>query len=367
MNKPFSMWNLVGRNLSFTLDAETAHGLAIKALKLGAVRTRSVHSDPRLHRKVAGLDFANPIGVAAGFDKNAEVPDELLATGFGFTEVGTITPLAQTGNPKPRIFRLPADEAVINRLGFNNAGHAAAIERLKARRRKNGIIGSIGINIGANKDSADRADDYVRGIKAFYPFADYFTVNISSPNTPGLRDLQARDQLSNLMQLIVDARGAMTTQKQPSIPIFLKIAPDLTDTELDDIIAVVLDKKIDGMIVSNTTIDRSMLSRPSQEAGGLSGKPLFERSTIMLAKTRQRAGKDLALIGVGGVDSAETALTKIQAGADLVQVYTGMIYRGPTIANDINRGLSKLLDSQGASHIGDLRDNAVDEWANKGR
>lgn len=356
------VWTTIGRRASFLLDAETAHGLAIRGLKTGVVTGGSNHQDGRLNCTIAGIQFANPLGVAAGFDKNAEVPDALLSLGFGFTEVGTITPLGQQGNPKPRIFRLTKDNAVINRLGFNNAGHGAAIERLRTRTNQSGIVG---INVGANKDSEDRANDYVLGIKEFYELASYFTINISSPNTPGLRDLQTRSQLSSLLSRIIAARLEMIESHGKSVPVFLKIAPDVTEDDLDDIIAEVLEQKLEGLIVSNTTLDRTALSKPSNEAGGLSGRPLFERSTIMLAKARQRAGKDLAIIGVGGVDSAETALAKIQAGADLVQLYTGMIYQGPTIANTINRGMSKILDKRGIDRLSTLRGENMDAWATR--
>lgn len=354
------LWKTIGRRATFLLDAEQAHGVAIKGLKSGAVSGGKTHRDERLRCNVAGLAFANPIGMAAGFDKNAEVPNALLKLGFGYTEVGTITPLGQPGNPKPRIFRLTDDDAVINRLGFNNEGHDAALKQLNARLGKTGIVG---VNVGANKDSEDRANDYVLGIKAFYQHASYFTVNISSPNTPGLRDLQTRDQLSSLLIRVLEARTEMIEQHGNSVPIFLKIAPDVAEADLDDIVAEVLDQKLEGMIVSNTTLDRSTLTKQSDEAGGLSGRPLFERSTIMLAKARQRAGKDLAIIGVGGVDSAQTAFSKIEAGADLVQLYTGMIYQGPSIANDINRGLSDLLDAETVACIAELRDRKMAEWA----
>jgi len=357
-----SLWRNFGRPATFLLDAETAHGLAIAGLKSGTISGGANHQDERLSCSVAGLQFANPLGMAAGFDKNAEVPDALLKLGFGFTEVGTITPLGQPGNPKPRIFRLTDDDAVINRLGFNNAGHTAAIERLSVRTGNNGLIG---INVGANKDSEDRANDYVLGIKAFYEFASYFTVNISSPNTPGLRDLQTRSQLSSLLTRVMDARLEMVETHNTSVPIFLKIAPDVAEDDLDDIIAEVLQQKLEGLIVSNTTLDRSSLTNQNDEMGGLSGRPLFERSTTMLAKARQRAGKELAIIGVGGVDSAETTFAKIQAGADLVQLYTGMIYQGPTIANEINRGLSKILDERSVGNLASLRDENLDAWAAK--
>lgn len=352
-------WKTIGRPATFLMDAETAHGVSIKGLKTGGVTGGKIHTDARLIQSIAGLSFPNPVGVAAGLDKNAEVPDALLRLGFGFTEVGTITPLAQPGNPKPRIFRLVDDEAVINRLGFNNQGHDAALKRLEARAQK----GLVGVNVGANKDSGDRFNDYVLGIEKFYAVASYFTANISSPNTPGLRDLQARDQLAELLNRIMDVRSRKAAEFGRTIPVFLKIAPDVTEAELDDIVAEVLANKLDGIIVSNTTLDRSVLQRPNNEAGGLSGKPLHERSTIMLAKTRLRAGKDLPIIGVGGVHNADSAAAKFEAGADLIQLYTGMIYEGPTIANTINRGLSQRLDALGLSHISQLRDRRLDEWA----
>ena len=324
-----ALWNAIGRRLSFTLDPETAHGLALSGLKAGAIPAGKPHDDPRLGVMTAGLAFANPLGIAAGFDKNAEVPDALIALGFGFSEVGTTTPLPQPGNPRPRIFRLTRDRAVINRLGFNNEGHDAAFARLVARRGR----GVVGVNIGANKDAEDRIADYVTGIRRFYTLASYFTVNISSPNTPGLRDLQGRARLAELLARIDEARRAEAEIHKRAVPVLLKIAPDITEADLDDIVAEVTDKSLDGMIVSNTTLSRTGLSRDPGEAGGLSGQPLFERSTILLAKTRQRIGPEMTLIGAGGVDSAETALAKIEAGADLVQLYTGMIYSGPDIAN----------------------------------
>lgn len=356
------LWKSIGRQASFLFEAEKAHGLAITGLKTGFINGGKPHVDPRLTNRVAGISFSNPVGMAAGFDKNAEVPDALLKLGFGFTEAGTITPLAQAGNDKPRVFRVPEDHGVINRLGFNNAGHQAAIDRLSSRLGEDGIVG---VNVGANKDSEDRANDYVLGVKAFYKYASYFTANISSPNTPGLRDLQTREHLSSLLTRIVDARAELIEAHERHVPIFLKIAPDVTEADLDDIVDVVLAQKIEGLIVSNTTLDRSMLTSPTDETGGLSGRPLFERSTIMLAKARQRAGKDLAIIGVGGVEDAQTAFSKIEAGADLVQLYTGMVFQGPTIANDINRGLSVLLDRHGLDSITAARDLAMEDWASK--
>ncbi|MDP3896985.1 MAG: quinone-dependent dihydroorotate dehydrogenase [Mesorhizobium sp.] len=350
----------LGQPLLFALDPETAHGLSISALKCGLPLARRPRPDDRLRVRLAGLEFPNPLGMAAGYDKNGEVPDALLALGFGFAEIGTVTPLAQAGNPKPRIFRLMRDEAVINRFGFNSEGHAAVLARIAARSRRTGIVG---VNIGANKDSTDRVADYEAGIKIFAPHAAYLTVNISSPNTPGLRALQGRDSLAELLTRVMAARDTAAAGR--SAPIFLKIAPDLVEAELDDIAAELLDKGLDGLIVSNTTLARTGLTGPEHvgETGGLSGKPLFARSTTMLARMRRRLGKDFPLIGVGGVDSVETALEKIRAGADLVQLYTGMIYAGPALPGRIVRGMSRFADDEGLRSIRDIRDSAVDIWA----
>ncbi len=353
----------LGRRGLFLFDPETAHGMSISALKSGLVPACRINADPRLRQTVAGLDFANPVGMAAGYDKNAEVPEALLKLGFGFTEIGTVTPKAQPGNPRPRIFRLVEDEGVINRLGFNNEGHEAALQRLKSI-RGNGIIG---VNIGANKDSPDRIADYVAGIRRFYSVARYFTANISSPNTPGLRDLQARESLSALLSAVLAARDEEATRAGNRIPVFLKIAPDLTEEGMDDIAAEALSHALDGLIVSNTTLSRDGLKdqRQAKEAGGLSGKPVFEKSTVVLAKMRRRVGATLPIIGVGGVSSAETALEKIKAGADLVQLYSCMVYEGPGLPGRVVTGLSKLLDRDGAGSIRDLRDARLDYWANR--
>ncbi|UVK54873.1 quinone-dependent dihydroorotate dehydrogenase [Mesorhizobium sp. AR02] len=355
-----SLFDRLGQKLLFTFDPETAHGMSIAALRCGLpVGARTVR-DIRLKVSLCGLDFPNPLGMAAGYDKNAEVPDALLGLGFGFAEVGTVTPLPQAGNPKPRIFRLTADEAVINRLGFNNEGHAAAERRLAARKGRTGIVG---VNIGANKDSTDRVSDYERGVARFASYASYLTVNISSPNTPGLRNMQAREQLGELLSRVMAARASATAQP----PIFLKIAPDLVEAELEDIAAEVVEKRIDGVIVSNTTISRPPLRSgdTSREAGGLSGKPLFERSTIVLAKMRKLLGPDIAIVGVGGVDSAETALEKIRAGADLVQLYTSMIYAGPALPGRIVAGMAGLVEKERLKSIRELRDSHLDQWASK--
>jgi len=354
-----SAFEAIGRRLLFTLDPERAHGLSIAALRSGLPVASAPPSDSRLAVSVCGLAFPNPLGMAAGYDKNAEVPDALLGLGFGFAEVGTITPMPQPGNPKPRIFRLTEDGAVINRLGFNNEGHAAVERRLSARRGRAGIVG---VNIGANKDSADRIADYEAGVARFAALASYLTVNVSSPNTPGLRTMQGREQLAELLARVVAARGNAAARP----PVFLKIAPDLTEADLEDIAAEVAEKGIEGVIVSNTTIARPPLkSANAAENGGLSGRPLFTRSTAMLARMRRLLGPERVIIGVGGVDSAETGLEKIRAGADLVQLYTGLIYGGPALPGRILSGMSRMLDREGVASIRALRDTRLDSWAAK--
>jgi dihydroorotate dehydrogenase len=355
-----SVLDRIGQKLLFSFDPETAHGMSIAALRCGLPVGATTTRDARLKTRLCSLDFPNPLGMAAGYDKNAEVPDALLGLGFGFAEVGTITPQPQSGNPKPRIFRLMADEAVINRLGFNNEGHAAAEKRLAARKGRPGIVG---VNIGANKDSADRIADYERGVARFAPYASYLTVNISSPNTPGLRNMQAREQLGELLSRVMAARA--TALAQP--PVFLKIAPDLVEAELEDIAAEVAEKEVDGVIVSNTTLARTGLRSGgvANETGGLSGKPLFERSTAVLARMRRLLGPQIAIIGVGGVDSTEAALEKIRAGADLVQLYTGMIYAGPTLPGRIVAGMARFVEKERLKSIGELRDTGCASWSER--
>lgn len=332
------------------LDAETAHGLTIQALaRLPALPAPA--NDARLRVEAFGLDFPNPLGVAAGFDKNAEVPDAMLGLGFGFAEVGTLTPLAQAGNPRPRVFRLPADEGVVNRLGFNNAGHAAAIARLRARARRPGVVG---VNIGANKDAADRAADYVRGIEIFAEVATYFTVNISSPNTPGLRDLQHEAALDDLLARVLAARDGAAARHGRK-PVLLKIAPDLGLADLDSIVTVSRRRAIDGLIVSNTTVSRPSGLREvgtAGEQGGLSGKPLFGLSTRMQAAAFQRVEGAFPLVGVGGIDSAEAAWTKIEAGATLIQLYSAMVYKGPALVGEILTGLTRRLAAERLDSLG---------------
>ncbi len=322
-------------------DAENAHRLAVRALALKP-KGGTPADDPRLAVSAFGLNFKNPVGLAAGFDKNAEVPDALLALGFGFVEVGTLTPKPQAGNPRPRVFRLLRDEGVINRLGFNNEGFDAALARLFLR----APYGILGINVGANKDSIDRIADYVTGVEVFSPHATYLTINVSSPNTPGLRDLQQVATLDELIKRVLEARERAAQSGQGRKPILLKIAPDVALADLDGIVEIARKRAIDGMIVSNTTVTRpaSLVEREAKEQGGLSGKPLFDLSTRMLAETYLRAERAFPIIGVGGVDSAAAAWKKIRAGATLVQLYTGLVYKGFGLPREIKAGLSELLD-----------------------
>jgi dihydroorotate dehydrogenase len=333
----------LARPLLFALEPEQAHRLAITALSW--VPDASPAHDARLAVQAFGLDFPNPLGMAAGFDKNAAVPNGLLSLGFGFVEVGTLTPLPQLGNPRPRLFRLPRERALINRLGFNNRGYASAHSRLAARRR----IGLVGVNIGPNKDSADRIADYVLGVKTFADVASYFTINISSPNTPGLRDLQQKSALDALVARVIEARDAEAHRR----PILIKIAPDVDLQTLDDIVAVARSRGADGMIVANTTIARpSAVSDPkAQEAGGLSGAPLFSLSTRILAETYRRADGAFPLIGCGGIDSAAAAYAKIRAGATLLQLYSALIFHGPLLVAAILTGLRALLEKDGRKTI----------------
>lgn len=330
------------RPVLLRLDPETAHGLTVGGLRL-LPKGRLPTDDPRLAVRVLGLTFPNPLGVAAGFDKNAAVPDALLGLGCGFTEVGTLTPRPQAGNPRPRAFRLPDSQAIINRYGFNNEGHAAARARLLARSDRGGIVG---VNIGANKETADRAADYVAGVAAFADLASYFTVNVSSPNTPGLRDLQAAAALDDLLARLTEAREAATARHGRRVPLLLKIAPDLAEPALDDVVRVARNRRLDGMIVSNTTLDRPPGLAPASvagEAGGLSGRPLFERSTRMLARVFERVEGQFPLIGAGGIEDAATALAKVRAGASLLQLYTALVYRGPAVIHAIKDGLLAAL------------------------
>ena len=357
------VWGL-GRRALFQLDAETAHNLSIEGLKTGLLPACRSAKNPKICQTLHGLTFENPIGLAAGYDKNGEVPDAILRLGFGFSEVGTVTPRPQAGNPKPRIFRVPSHEGVINRLGFNNQGHARVEARLKKRMHREGIVG---INIGANKDSEDFVADYEAGIERFYPHASYFTMNISSPNTPGLRNLQAGEALKTLLERTLERAEQQSASLGKSVPIFLKLAPDVSEEEMDEIAPIINGSALNGVIISNTTIRRDLIegARNANEAGGLSGKPLFAFATKRLAQMKQRLREDLTLIGVGGVTSTQTAMDKLEAGADLVQVYSGLIYEGPKLAHRIANELPAYLDRVNAAHLGDIIGTKTDEWAKR--
>lgn len=335
----------------FALDSETGHRLAIAGLKALPSRgaPSSLAKPGLLAIEVAGLTFPNPVGVAAGFDKDAEVPDPLLALGFGFTEVGSITPLPQPGNARPRLFRLVEDAAVINRMGFNNAGAKATLTRLSARSHKPGIVG---VNIGANKDSADRIADYAEMARLMTPFASYLAVNVSSPNTPGLRALQDEAALTALIDGVLAARDDSSSGKLP--PIFLKVAPDLARADIDAIARIALDKGLGALIVSNTTISRPDLrSHHKSETGGLSGAPLRPLALQVLRDFRTATGGAIPLVGVGGIGSAEHAWERIKAGASLIQLYSAMVYEGPGLGGRIVAGLEKLMIREGFTRLAD--------------
>ena len=345
------------------LDPEKAHELTLRAMESGLYPRPMEADDPRLVQTIWELDFPNPIGIAAGFDKNARVPDAILRSGFGFAEVGTVTPRPQPGNPRPRVFRLTEDGAMINRLGFNNEGHAGALARLK-RRSRHGIVG---VNIGANKDSNDWGVDYEAGIEAFVDVADYLTVNISSPNTPGLRDLQAPKELDSLLARLMKKRDELVQQGAASRPVTVKLSPDIADDDIAAICDRLVAHGVDGIIVSNTTLERSGLHTqpPTQEAGGLSGAPLYERSTRLLARVYVLTQGQIPLIGVGGINSGQTALGKIEAGASLIQLYTGLVYEGPGLVGAIKKALVSGIERSGVASISALTGIRADEWAAK--
>ena len=341
------MYSLL-RPLLFALDAERAHRLTIAALRVKPAGPCG-QPDPVLATSVAGLHFPNPVGLAAGFDKDAEVFAPMLGLGFGFVEVGTLTPLPQGGNPKPRLFRLAEDRAVINRMGFNNGGHAAAQERL--RRRGSGLVG---VNVGANKDSADRVADYVDGARTMAPVADYLTVNISSPNTPGLRALQDKGALDELLAAVAEARGG------GGPPVFLKVAPDLEPADVDDIAEVSIRRGMDALIVSNTTVARPPLrSQLAGEGGGLSGRPLKPLALQRLRDFRRATGGALPLIAAGGIESGADAYERIRAGASLVQLYSALVYQGPALPRRIARELKALLLRDGFGRVAEAVGSAA--------
>lgn len=344
------------RDALLRMDPETAHGATITALRMG-LAPQQLHADPpELATTLCGMELKNPVGMAAGFDKNAEVPRPLALMGFGMVEIGTVTPRPQSGNPKPRLFRVAEAEGVINRMGFNNEGHEAAFQRLRGLR----VPAALGVNIGANKDSEDFVADYVLGVQRFADLADYLTVNISSPNTPGLRNLQADEALTRLLGEVLEARAKAKTR----VPVLLKIAPDLDEAGMDTIARVIADTDLDGLIVSNTTISRDPVAgmESADETGGLSGKPLFALSTQRLAQMRQRVGA-LPIIGVGGIHSPQSALAKLEAGANAIQLYSALVFGGLDLLDRIKRGLVAGVRSAGKKNISELVGTKTDEWS----
>ena len=334
-------------------NPEFAHNVAIKALNLGLVPKPKTRVFENLKTSIGGLELDSPIGLAAGFDKNAEAVDPLLKCGFGFVEVGAVTPEGQPGNPKPRLFRLPKDQAVINSFGFNNLGMDIVSSRLAKRSEK----GIVGVNLGANKDSDDRIKDYVKVLKCCGPFVDFATVNVSSPNTENLRNLQEKKSLNNLLDQIMSSREKLKNK----VPIFLKIAPDLSLNQIDDISEIALKMQIDAVVATNTTLNHQGLkSDVKNKQGGLSGRPLFSKSTWVLANLSRRLEKKVPLIGVGGIASAQDAYVKILAGASAVQLYTGLVYNGIGLVTKINKGLSEILSQQNKTNLSDIVGSEAD-------
>jgi len=346
MHIPFPIADFASRLIAL-LPPEAAHNLTVNMMASAIAPQIKIVHNQRLSIDVAGLKFPNPVGLAAGFDKNAKAPDAMLNLGFGFAEVGAVTPKPQPGNAKPRVFRLRDDMAVINRYGFNNDGLDAIKARLAARQR----TGIVGINLGANKNSKDRIKDYIKGLDAFCPIVDFCTINISSPNTPGLRALQSKTDLMDLLNQTLKARD----NTGYSTPVFLKIAPDLTDSDKSDISECLLSCAIDGVIISNTTIERpsELISPQTQQQGGLSGAPLMEKSTKLVLEFYQKLGNKVPIIGVGGIGSSRDAYRKILAGASLVQLYTALIYQGPGLIKRIITELPEYLDVDGFKNISD--------------
>jgi dihydroorotate dehydrogenase len=353
----------LARPLLLALDPERAHALTLAALEAGLYPRPAAADEPSLSVAVWGLSLPNPLGVAAGFDKDGRVPDRLLAMGFGHAEVGTLTPRPQEGNPRPRVFRLVRDHALINRLGFNNAGHAAALVRLGGRTPS----GVVGVNVGANRDASDRAADYLSGLQAFYDVASYIAINVSSPNTPGLRDLQAPAVLDDLLARVLAARETLVAAGRPKRPVVVKLAPDIAEADLEPIARVLTARGVDGIAVSNTTLAREGLAEMvlAKEAGGLSGRPLFRRSTAMLARVYLLTGGRIPLVGIGGIDSGAAAIAKIEAGATLLQLYTGLVYEGPGLLARIKRELAAYLRRENLRRVTDATGRRAEEWAAK--
>ncbi len=344
----------LARPLLRFITPEQAHGLAIKALRRGLAPRLARPDDPVLATRLWGIDFPNPIGLAAGFDKDAEVADQVLKLGFGFVEAGTVTPRPQPGNPKPRLFRLDADEGVINRFGFNSQGLAPFVSRL-GQRRAAGATGIVGANVGKNKESEDAIEDYVLGVSATCRLADYLVCNISSPNTPGLRSLQARSEMSALLTQVLSVRDASIPDPAGRPPLLVKVAPDLDDAGLADVAEVALTTGVDGIVMGNTTLSRpaSLKSPDKGETGGLSGKPLMALSTERLAALARLVDGRLPLIGAGGVASGADAYAKIRAGASLVQLYSSLVFHGPGLVNRVKAELAACLKADGFAHVSD--------------
>jgi dihydroorotate dehydrogenase len=353
----------LARPLLFGLDPEWAHELTLRALEAGVYPRPAAPDGPCLATTAWSLALPNPLGMAAGYDKDARVPHALLGMGLGHVEVGTITPRPQSGNPRPRLFRLVRDGALINRLGFNSGGHAAALERL----RRPGRTGVVGVNVGANRDAADRVGDYVAGVRAFYDVASYLTINVSSPNTPGLRDLQAPAALDDLLARVLDAREALIAAGAPRRPIVVKLAPDIAEADLEPIVGVLMRRGADGIAVSNTTLARDGLAEATlaREAGGLSGRPLLQRSTAMLARVYLLTGGRIPLIGIGGIESGAAAIAKLEAGATLLQLYTGLVYEGPGLIGRIKAELVDYVRRERLSRLADATGRRAQEWANR--
>ncbi len=348
------------RPVLFALSPEDAHEATLKALETGIYPRSLGRDDPVLAQCVFGLEFPNPLGIAAGYDKDARVPDAVLGMGCGFAEIGTVTPKPQAGNPKPRVFRLVEDRALINRLGFNNAGHDSTLRRMRARQR-NGIVG---VNIGANKDSTDRSADYVLGVQTFNSVASYFTINVSSPNTPGLRDLQAPAALDELLARIMTSRADLVAADATRRPIIVKLAPDIAEDDIAPICERLMAHAVDGIAISNTTLSRAGLTSPlARETGGLSGRPAFRRSTAMLARVYKETRGTVPLIGIGGIDSPQSALAKIEAGASLLQLYTGLVYEGPGLIGAIKKHLAEEVRRANAVSLAELRGRSAEQWA----
>jgi dihydroorotate dehydrogenase len=338
----------LARPILHRLDPEEAHHLTLRALRLGLIRGAPEADDPILTTRVFGLDFPNPLGLAAGFDKDAEVVDAMLSLGFGFVEAGTVTPQAQPGNPKPRLFRLDDDRAIINRFGFNSQGLAAFKDRLRHRRQA-GLAGVVGANVGKNRDAVDAAADYARGIEELAAVADYLVINVSSPNTPGLRGLQKREEIAGLIGRAMEARARAVAPEQERPPLLAKIAPDLTEAEMRDIGEAAVANGLDGLILGNTTIERpaDLRSPHRQEGGGLSGRPLKVRARTCVADMYRVTGGRLPIVGCGGVESGEDAYALIRAGAGLVQLYSALVFHGPALVSDVKRDLAARLRADG--------------------